>query len=345
MNNAKEARDLTAGKQRQLNEDLPVHRRAQEEAEQRLSQALRENGFSSWPDAEAALAPIGEEDGEHWLQKEQTALRDYHTDRKNTGDRILELKAQTAGKSPVDLTELKEALDQARSGQNAAEEARSALRTVLDGHRRVSERVSAAAAELRRTEGAFQRIERLANMAVGTNADGGKLSFDRYVMGTVFQEVLAVANYRLNIMTGGRFDLKHTLDAGRRNAVAGLEIEILDVASGKQRASGSISGGEGFMVSLALALGLSDVVQSHAGGQKLETLFIDEGFGTLDDGKLDNVIDVLKHLPRGQAGGEHPPEAAGKEHRPGKHSGPGAFIMYGTVSPLTMRIGESLSDL
>ena len=299
LNNAKEARDLTAGKQRQLNEDLPVHRRAQEEAEQRLSQALRENGFSSWPDAEAALAPIGEEDGEHWLQKEQTALRDYHTDRKNTGDRILELKAQTAGKSPVDLTELKEALDQARSGQNAAEEARSALRTVLDGHRRVSERVSAAAAELRRTEGAFQRIERLANMAVGTNADGGKLSFDRYVMGTVFQEVLAVANYRLNIMTGGRFELKHTLDAGRRNAVAGLEIEILDVASGKQRASGSISGGEGFMVSLALALGLSDVVQSHAGGQKLETLFIDEGFGTLDDGKLDNVIDVLKQLTEG----------------------------------------------
>ena len=73
----------------------------------------------------------------------------------------------------------------------------------------------------------------------------------------------------------------------------------MDRETGKQRASGSISGGEGFIVSLALALGLSDVVQNHAGGQKLDTLFIDEGFGTLDDGKLDSVIEVLQQLTEG----------------------------------------------
>ena len=81
--------------------------------------------------------------------------------------------------------------------------------------------------------------------------------------------------------------------------MAGLEINVLDVALGTQRPASSVSGGEGFMVSLALALGLSDVVQNHAGGQKLDALFIDEGFGSLDVGKLDNVITVLKQLTEG----------------------------------------------
>ncbi|MCR5825038.1 MAG: SMC family ATPase, partial [Oscillospiraceae bacterium] len=135
--------------------------------------------------------------------------------------------------------------------------------------------------------------------AKGANSEGGKLNFSTFVMGAIFREVLEMANRRLNIMTGGRFELIHSLTVQRKNTKAGLEIEVLDVATGKQRPSASISGGEGFMVSLALALGLSDVVQNHAGGQRLDTLFIDEGFGTLDDGKLDNVISVLQQLTEG----------------------------------------------
>ena len=129
--------------------------------------------------------------------------------------------------------------------------------------------------------------------------EGGKLSFDRYVMGAIFKEVVMMANMRLDTMTGGRFQLIHMTETKNKNTVAGLDIEVLDIITGKQRPSGSISGGEGFMVSLALALGLSDVVQNHAGGKKLDTLFIDEGFGTLDDGKLDNVISVLQQLTEG----------------------------------------------
>ena len=100
-------------------------------------------------------------------------------------------------------------------------------------------------------------------------------------------------------MTGGRFELIHTAEANRKNEAAGFGMEVQDVVTGKQRPSGSVSGGEGFMVSLALALGLSDVVQNHAGGQKLDTLFIDEGFGSLDEGSLDNVISVLQQLTEG----------------------------------------------
>ena len=115
-------------------------------------------------------------------------------------------------------------------------------------------------------------------------------------MGTTFKEVIERANMRLEIMSGGQYQLVHKVEAGRANAKAGLEIEVLDRNTGLQRESGSLSGGEKFIVSLALALGLSDVVQSHTGGQSLDALFIDEGFGTLDDDVLDKAIAVLSGL-------------------------------------------------
>ncbi len=299
LNAAKEALDRTAGGLNTLYDALPGRQRAAESAEALLDQAVGENGFAGLDAARAALAPMGDTDGERWLLREKEAQDAYAHELEAVRARIGELTAQTEGKTLVDLGELRSRLEEARAEESAAAETLAARTGLLEGHRAVAEKVSEARRELAGTDRAFRRISRLAELAVGTNSEGGRLSFDRYVMGAIFREVLEMANRRLNVMTGGRFELIHSVDAGRRNAVAGLEIEVLDVAVGKQRASGSISGGEGFMVSLALALGLSDVVQNHAGGQKLDTLFIDEGFGTLDDGKLDNVISVLQQLTEG----------------------------------------------
>ncbi len=118
-------------------------------------------------------------------------------------------------------------------------------------------------------------------------------------MGTMFREILAMANRRLELMSGGRYELVHKVGAERRNAKAGLEIEVLDKDTGVQRPSGSLSGGESFFTSLALALGLSDVVQNHAGGRQMDALFIDEGFGSLSDDVLDKALDVLNQLTEG----------------------------------------------
>ena len=118
-------------------------------------------------------------------------------------------------------------------------------------------------------------------------------------MGEAFREILAEANQRLQIMTGGRFELIHRLEGARVNAAAGLEIDVVDNNSGTTRRAGSISGGEGFQVSLALALGLSDVAQNHAGGTEIDAMFIDEGFGSLDDAVLDNAIKVLDQIAGG----------------------------------------------
>ena len=278
---------------------LPKLRQALDGAEAALAEVLSATGFADADAARSALLPMQGQDPERWLQAQKLALDDYDRDLTGTQERIAELEEQTRDKQPQELDCLAAELQAAKAAAEKAAAAAGAHRNLLDNHMQVLQSVAAARQELDGTEQAHRRLSRLAELALGANSDGGRLSFDRYVMGTIFREVLEMANRRLDVMTGGRFELVHSTDAGRRNASAGLEIEIRDVARGTLRSSASVSGGEGFMVSLALALGLSDVVQSHAGGQKLDTLFIDEGFGSLDDGKLDNVITVLQQLTEG----------------------------------------------
>ena len=299
LNNAREALRSTEGGITQLNDSLPSKERAYADSVSRLSDELEKNGFGSYEDYLSALAVIGSDNPEDWLTEMKKSVDQYKADILNTGTQIKELEEHTKGKSEISLDQLNRKLENAKAGQRNSSEAKSRQEALLNGHMVVLRTVSDAQKEIAKTESACGRIKKLADLAVGTSGEGGKLSFERYVMSSIFREVLEMANRRLNIMTGGRFELIHIMDAGRNNASAGLEMEVLDVATGRQRPSSTVSGGEGFMVSLALALGLSDVVQNHAGGQKLDTLFIDEGFGTLDDGKLDNVIQVLHQLTEG----------------------------------------------
>ena len=289
----------TSGGIGQLEASLPAKESAWQNAQNQLNNALRESGFSSCQEYRTALAAIGNEDPEIWLKAARERSEAYQNDRRNTALRISELEKAIEGKTKEDPEILRQNLEAAHDVQRRLDETITAQHHLLTGHQNVLQIVSEAKDTLSGLDNAYRRIRNLADMAVGINGEGGKLSFDRYVMGAVFREVLDMANRRLNIMTGGRFELIHKVEADRKAAAAGLDMEVLDIATGKQRSSASISGGEGFMVSLALALGLSDVVQSHAGGQKLDTLFIDEGFGTLDDGRLDNVISVLQQLTEG----------------------------------------------
>ena len=211
-----------------------------------------------------------------------------------------ELSKQTEELVYTDLTELENQIKQADSDFLAANTACSKQEQLLENHRLTAKKVSRAKAELIKSEPAWQRLNRLADLAIGTSGEGGKLSFDRYVMGTVFREVLEMANRRLHTMSGGKYELIHQISAGHKAAKAGLEMEVLDMATGKRRDSKSLSGGESFLVSLSLALGLSDVVQSHTGSKRLDALFIDEGFGSLDNGTLDMALEALNQLTAGK---------------------------------------------
>src|SRR5690606_29859866 len=116
----------------------------------------------------------------------------------------------------------------------------------------------------------------LADLACGRNER--KLTFQRYVLAALLDDVLVQASARLRAMSRGRYWLRRREEVGDRRFAQGLAIEVFDDDTGRPRPVATLSGGEGFLASLALALGLSDVVSAHAGGVRLETLFVDEGF-------------------------------------------------------------------
>lgn len=141
----------------------------------------------------------------------------------------------------------------------------------------------------------YLRYRKLSDVANGTIQGREKLTFERYVQGTYFEYIILAANKRLAIMTEGRYELIKRRETGLRNQ-SGLELDVKDAYTGKVRSVNTLSGGEAFKASLSMALGLSDVVQGYAGGIRLDSMFIDEGFGSLDEESLDKAIDILSEL-------------------------------------------------
>ena len=299
LTDANQRRDTVQGSLREkesLREKLSI---ARTEALGAQAQALRDTGFADADAAAHALAPIGEKDGESWLREERGRIAAHEMNKENLRERIKKLETQTEGKETSDLTALEEEKKSRSAAYDHAAEAFTALDNLLKNHLSVLAQARDRKRALKSTENAAARLEDLAAVAGGMNSDSGKLSFDRYVMGAMFREILDMANRRMALMSGGRYELVHKSGADRRNAKAGLDIEVLDNSTGLRRSSGSLSGGESFFTSLALALGLSDVVQNHAGGKQLDALFIDEGFGSLSDDVLEKALEVLSQLTEG----------------------------------------------
>ncbi|MFG2472115.1 AAA family ATPase [Streptomyces canus] len=142
----------------------------------------------------------------------------------------------------------------------------------------------------------YDRVARLSALAAGTSADNErKMRLEAYVLAARLEQVAAAATARLQRMSSGRYTLVHSDDRTGRGR-SGLGLHVVDAWTGRERDTATLSGGETFFASLALALGLADVVTDEAGGVRLDTLFIDEGFGSLDDQTLDEVLDVLDSL-------------------------------------------------
>jgi exonuclease SbcC len=143
-------------------------------------------------------------------------------------------------------------------------------------------------------EADYAIVGQLAAVANGDN--GRNLTFQRYVLAALLDDVLRAASLRLKTMSRGRYLLQRREEVADARRAAGLDLEVFDDYTGRARPASTLSGGEGFLASLALALGLSDVVQAYAGGVQLDTLFIDEGFGSLDPESLDMAMKALIDL-------------------------------------------------
>ncbi|HEX9031602.1 MAG TPA: AAA family ATPase [Streptosporangiaceae bacterium] len=218
--------------------------------------------------------------------------------------------AELAGLDPA-LADEKHAAAQRASAELArARQGEQEARTAREAHQARSVRLSQRLAEVDRAQdaaaaqlAATEPVIYLAQLAKGM-AGHRRVALTTYVLRHWFEQVVAAANVRLAVMSSGRYELRRSDDGESRRQRAGLTLTIVDRHTGEERSPRSLSGGETFYTSLALALGLADVVKAEAGGVDLETLFIDEGFGSLDAETLDQVLGVIDELrDRGRAVG------------------------------------------
>ena len=139
-------------------------------------------------------------------------------------------------------------------------------------------------------------VENLSATANGGLSGTSKVMLETYVQASYFDRIVSRANVRFRILSNGQYELVRRMDASNNRSQSGLDLNVLDHASGRQREVKTLSGGESFLASLSLALGLADEVQSSAGGIQLDTMFVDEGFGSLDDESLRLAINTLQTL-------------------------------------------------
>ena len=259
-------------------------------AHQALAKRLLEAGFA---DALAhQQASLNEQDRaalEQALQEERNAMAAAQ-------DRFKRAQAAAGLLVRPDLDALQALQLKAEQAQQeaiaASARAEAALATLQTTARKLAD-LGERAAQL---EQRFALVRGLADLASGQNPQ--RLSLQRYVLATLFEEVLAATTLRLAVMSRGRYELRRRYQVTDQRSAGGLDLEVFDQYTGLQRPVSTLSGGESFMASLALALGLSDVVQSHAGGIHLDAIFVDEGFGTLDAEALEWAIRALKDLQR-----------------------------------------------
>ncbi|MFD8550233.1 AAA family ATPase [Streptomyces fradiae] len=204
---------------------------------------------------------------------------------------------QAATQPPADLDTATAARDAADDQHALAAAAASAAHTRTQDLAALAADLETAIQRLEPLEQAHTTARHLAELVTGNSPSARvRMQLEAYVLAARLEEVVTAANTRLNIMSEGRYTLSHSDHQAAHGARSGLGLQITDSWTGRPRKTDTLSGGESFFASLSLALGLADVVTHEAGGNPLDTLFIDEGFGTLDEDTLHKVLDVLDSL-------------------------------------------------
>ena len=221
-------------------------------------------------------------------------IRAYRSNVDTAQGGIGQLRSELKDLQKPDLTACEAHLQQQTELQQAADSAWRTLDSRVGQLKRVKAKLDDAHTKNTELEDQYAILGTLSDVANGQT--GNKISLQRFVLSVLLDDVLIQATERLLLMSKGRYRLLRKEDRAKGNKASGLELEVEDGYTGKSRAVATLSGGESFMAALSLALGLSDVVQSYAGGIKLDTLFIDEGFGSLDPESLDLAVKTLIDL-------------------------------------------------
>jgi len=293
-------KETAAVQLRKAGADLSASQAACRNAEER-----REELVKKYRETESVLKEASDKAGfqsldecKEWYKKKDTeesvrkTLEQYRADRKSTEERIKAEEQETAGKERPDMLALNEKskalqdqLKKASERAAALKERTETLQKAVSDARAIEKELE----DLRKEEGLIRGLYDL------TSGKKTRITLERYVLGTLLDDVANAANLRLLSMSRRRYSLHRMTDESGLGK-GGLSLEVSDSFTGRSRPANTLSGGETFLASLSLALGLADVVQSRQGGVRLDTMFIDEGFGTLDPDSLNSAMNTLIDL-------------------------------------------------
>ena len=293
LQQTREKKERFLALRKQAEQESQAAAKTEQEAETEFFAVLREKSFANQTEYEAYLTERTA------LERAEEENRQFFADLEKQKQLAEMLAESCAKKERKDVSALEEErktlLTEHAAKRQMADETRkqaAVLANLLQNARKEwQERMHAAAAYL--------PIRELSRTANGELPGKEKIAFEQFVQGVYFRRILQAANLRLQDMTEGRYLLLHAEKAMNKRSQAGLELEVLDHYTGKSRSVRSLSGGEAFKASLSLALGLSDVIQAHAGGVRVDAMFIDEGFGSLDEQSREQAVQMLQRLSYG----------------------------------------------
>ena len=272
-----------------LTDSMKRHGNEEESLRRELEDAIREHSFSTIKDM---LDHVSEPEEIAKLEEKV----DEYVKADAANERQLKQAAKDAeGKEPIDIKQLK-VITLAQN--HSVEEKRKAVNEMeyrLKINRDKQVYIAEQRQKLDKASKEYTICERLYKLVSGQTR-GGKITLEQYVQAEGFDGIVAAANKRLRPMSDDRYELYRSEETPDKRSNTFLDLEVLDNYTGHRRPVGSLSGGESFKASLALALGLSDTVSSNIGGIQMDALFVDEGFGTLDKKSIDGAMEILKTL-------------------------------------------------
>ena len=230
------------------------------------------------------------------IEAADKALRESQTALSEAKGKVRQLREQLEGVEIPDRKALEEKESGIKEKKTAATEASRTLTTRITNNQSALNNIRTQSDTLDALERQLTWVRALSNTANGTVSGRERIMLETFVQMTFFDKIVARANTRLMIMTSGQYELNRRATAQDLRSQSGLELDVIDHYNGTERSVKSLSGGESFMAALSLALGLSDEIQSSAGGIQLDTMFVDEGFGSLDEQSLQQAMQALAGL-------------------------------------------------
>lgn len=227
-------------------------------------------------------------------------LERYQNQEASLNSVIKTLEKQIQETEDLPEHELSETLERLETEKRENSKIREKIYSALHNNRRICEAVCGQQGRMEQTEQEYIWIHSLADTAGGTLSGKSKIELETYVQMAYFDRILRRANLRLMTMSSGQYELKRRENPKNKKDKSGLELNVIDHYNGSERSVKTLSGGETFQASLSLALGLSDEIQSMAGGIQLDAMFVDEGFGSLDEDALNQAVKALGNLAEGK---------------------------------------------